>query len=157
MLPEKKYMLLAIKHARSNFATDSGGPFGAVIVKEDRVIAAAANSVLENDPTAHAEINAIRLACEKLKTYDLTGTVIYSTTEPCPMCFSAVHWARIDAVIYGTSISDVAALGFNELSLSNQQIKQIGGSPVNIIPSFMHEECRQMLKDWQNLKNKRTY
>ena len=79
-----------------------GGPFGAVIVKDGKVIAARSNSVtLDNDPTAHAEVNCIREACSKLGTYDLSGSVIYTSCEPCPMCLGAIYWARIGRIFYG--------------------------------------------------------
>ncbi|MDD8016577.1 MAG: nucleoside deaminase, partial [Acidobacteriota bacterium] len=88
-------MRLALREARKNLRTLAGGPFGACIVKDGRVVATARNTVLKNDSTAHAEVNAIRKACRKLDTFDLSGCEIYSTAEPCPMCFSAIHWARI--------------------------------------------------------------
>ena len=89
-------MQLGIDKARETMNKNYGGPFGAVIVKDNQVIAISSNSVLkDNDPTAHAEINAIREACHKLKTYDLTGCVLYATGYPCPMCLSAIIWSNI--------------------------------------------------------------
>ena len=95
----EKYMWIAVCEARKNLCKVCGGPFGACIVKGGKVIAGARNTVLKNDASCHAEINAIRLASKKLKTHDLSGCRIYSTTEPCPMCFSAIHWARIGSII----------------------------------------------------------
>ena len=92
------FMRKAIAEARKNLLRPQGGPFGACIVKDGRVLAAARNTVLKDDATSHAEVNAIRLASRKLGTFDLTGCEIYSTTEPCPMCFGAIHWARIGTV-----------------------------------------------------------
>src|SRR5690349_199264 len=118
-------MRKAIQEAFKNVRQPSGGPFGACLVRGSRVLAVARNTVLrDQDPTCHAEINAIRLGARRLKTFDLSGCVIYSTTEPCPMCFSALHWARIDAVIYGTGIPDVHRLGFNELTIPNPTLKR---------------------------------
>jgi len=154
----KKYMELAVIEAKKNFSRPSyGGPFGACVVKNGEVIAVARNTVLKNDATSHAEINAIRESSRKLKTYDLSGCCIYSTTEPCPMCFSAIHWARIGTIIYGTSIGDVEKLGFNELRISNLKMKSLGRSKVKIIGKFFYEGCRQLLKEWNSLENKILY
>lgn len=107
-----------------------GGPFGAVIVKNGQIIAEAHNTVtITNDPTAHAEINAIREACNKLKTFDLSDCEIYSSCEPCPMCLSAIYWAKIPVVYYINTKKDAAAIGFsddfiyNELSLPKEERK----------------------------------
>ena len=104
-MPERSFMELAIEEAYVGVKAGQGGPFGAAVVKGEMVLAAAHNSVIsDNDPTRHAEIKAISLAARKLGTYDLTGCEIYTTTEPCPMCFSAIHWARITRLVYGTRI-----------------------------------------------------
>ena len=151
-------MQSAIECARDGISRGAGGPFGACIVRDGRILAAAANQVLDShDPTAHAEICAIRLACSELKTHFLEGADIYSTTEPCPMCFSAIHWARIRRIVFGTSVPDVQVLGFNEVTISNEQMKQLGGSPVEIVPGFMRRECLTLLTDWQALPDKQTY
>jgi len=92
---KQEYMLLAIAKARKNFKSLAGGPFGACIVRHGKLLSVARNTVLKEDATCHAEINAIRQASKKLKSFDLSGCVVYSTTEPCPMCFSAIHWARM--------------------------------------------------------------
>ena len=135
-----------------------GGPFGACIMKNGKVIAAAYNTVLRNrDATCHAEINAIRQASKKLKTHFLDGTVIYSTTEPCPMCFAAIHWARIPRVVFGTAIADVKRRGFNELSIPNSKLKKLGRSPVRISRGCLRRECAALLKEWDRLETKRTY
>src|SRR5512147_2223965 len=110
--PRRGPMLKALAEARKNLVRADGGPFGAAIVKDGRVIAVARNTVLRDDATAHAETNAIRKASKKLGTFDLSGCEIYSTTEPCPMCFGAIHWARIGTVYYGTAIRDAARSGF---------------------------------------------
>lgn len=150
-------MRLAIKEARKNLKTMHGGPFGACVVKGRRVLAVARNTVLKNDATHHAEINAIRAASKKLKTYDLSGCVIYSTTEPCPMCFSAIHWAKIVRIYYGTRIKDVKRLGFNEMIISNAMMKKMGGSKVGIVQGFLKKECMGLLRDWERLENKKVY
>ncbi len=152
-----EYMRLAIEEARKNLRTLDGGPFGACIVKSGKVLAVARNTVLKKDATCHAEIDAIRKVSKKLKTYDLSGCIIYSTTEPCPMCFSAIHWARIDSVIFGTHITDAKKIGFNELSISAKKMKSLGKSRVKIFPKFLIKECGELFKDWSALKNKKLY
>jgi guanine deaminase len=111
----QKFMRQAIKLADQNVLKTLGGPFGAVIVKDGKVIAKSANKVtLKNDPTAHAEVSAIRIACKKLKTFDLQGCIIYSSCEPCPMCLSAIYWAHLDEVYYANTKDDAAKIGFDD-------------------------------------------
>ncbi len=146
-------MGLALKSARQGIRKKEGGPFGACIVKNNKIIATAHNTVLKSkNATCHAEINAIRLASKKLKTWELNGCEIYSTTEPCPMCFSAIHWARIDRVYYGTDIRDVKALGFNELTISNFKMKRMGKSKVKIKDNFERSACLTLLQEWSKDK-----
>ena len=147
---EKKYMELAIEKAYEGIRNGQA-PFGACIVKADQIIAIEHNIVWrEKDPTAHAEVVAIGQACKKLDTILLEGAVIYSTTEPCPMCFAACHWARISCIVYGASIQDAAAAGFNELMISNNKLKQETSSPISITAGFMDDTCRQLFKNWKN-------
>ena len=155
--PEPRFLSAAIdKGIRSG--RGEGGPFGAVIVKDGRVLTAAHNTVLtDNDPTRHAEIAAISAVARSLGTYDLSGCTIYSTTEPCPMCFAAIHWARIGKLVYGTTIEDVKKLGFNELTIPVSVMKEKGNSSVEIYPGFMKRECEELLKYWKNLPNKTVY
>jgi len=132
-------------------------PFGSCIVKGDRVIAVAHNTVLtKKDATNHAEMNAIRLACRRFRSHELDGCIIYSTTEPCPMCFSAIHWAKIGAIVYGTGIADVKRLGFSELTVSDRRMKMEGHSKVRITSGFMQKECLELLREWKE-KGGRTY
>ncbi|MBF0253261.1 MAG: nucleoside deaminase [Candidatus Omnitrophica bacterium] len=153
-----EYMILAIEEAKKGIDSFHGGPFGAVIVKGDEIIAKAHNTVLlTKDPTKHAEMNAISEASRKLKNFDLSGCSIYSTTEPCPMCFSAIHWAKIDKIYFGTTIEDVAKLGFNELAVSNETLKKLGDLKVELINATMKKECRELLSYWKGLSNKGTY
>lgn len=153
----KKFMRRAIKEAHKNLSGNYGGPFGACVVKNGKVIAIGRNSVLKTDATSHAEINAIREASRKLKTFDLSGCLIYSTTEPCPMCFSAIHWAKISTLIYGTTILDSKKRGFNELAISNRSMKKAGKTRFKLIPGFMRKECLKLLEDWDRLENKPLY
>lgn len=157
MTMHEKYMRLAINEAKKNLNKMEGGPFGAVIVKGNKVIAAARNTVLKNDASCHAEINAIRLASKKLRTYDLSGCIIYSTTEPCPMCFSAIHWARIDSIIYGNNIADARSIGFNELSISNVSMKKLGRAKIKIIGGILCSDCNRLFNEWFALSTKQLY
>ncbi|MCM8761630.1 MAG: nucleoside deaminase [Candidatus Omnitrophica bacterium] len=158
MEADERPMRLAIAEARKNLRTVSGGPFGACIVKGSRILACERNTLLRrNDATCHAEINAIRRASKKLASYDLSGCEIYATTEPCPMCFGAIHWARIDRIIYGTSIPDVRRLGFNELMIPAGKMKAEGKSKVRIEGGFLLDECKSLLKDWLKLKKRKVY
>ena len=108
-------MRMAIELATQNVTSGRGGPFGAVVVRNGEVIAAASNSVTStNDPTAHAEVNAIRAACAKLANFQLDGCDIYTSCEPCPMCLAAMYWSRCRAVFYGNTKADAAAAGFDD-------------------------------------------
>lgn len=130
MPPRQKYMELAVGLATQNVLSGAGGPFGAVVVKDGEVVAACANSVTAtNDPTAHAEINAIRAACKALNSFQLDGCDFYTSCEPCPMCMAALYWARPAAVYYANTHADAAQAGFDdsfiytELALPPQQRK----------------------------------
>lgn len=110
-----EYMKLADKLAKDNLSTNNGGPFGAVITKNGEIVGMGNNHVLKNnDPTAHAEIMAIRDACKNLNTYDLTGCTLYTSCYPCPMCLSAIIWANIKEVYYGNTKEDAADIGFRD-------------------------------------------
>lgn len=130
-------------------------PFGACIVKNGKIVACEHNVVWKTtDSTAHAEVNAIRKACSKLKTIDLTGCTIYSTTEPCPMCYSAIHWARIKKIVYGASIADAKKAGFNELQISDKTMKKIGKDKMKIESGLLKKECVELFALWKKHKGK---
>jgi guanine deaminase len=151
-------MRRALDEARAHLPAMEGGPFGACLVRGDEVLAVAHNTVLKDqDPTCHGEMNAIRLAARKLQSYDLSGCEIYSTTEPCPMCFAAIHWARLGRLIYGTTIIEVARLGFNELTIGSEQMQALGCSPVAVYPGFLAGECRELLAEWDRMPGRRVY
>ena len=115
MAPDYRFMELAVDLAMKNVETGAGGPFGAVVVKDGVVIATASNSVTAtNDPTAHAEVMAIRKACQALGSFQLDGCEIYSSCEPCPMCLGAMYWARPAAVYYANTRAHAAAAGFDD-------------------------------------------
>jgi len=111
---DEQFMRKAIELSVKNI-DENGGPFGAVIVKDGKIIALGVNRVTSNiDPTAHAEVNAIREASQKLGTFDLSGCVIYSSCEPCPMCLGAIYWARLDKLYYGNTKKDAKDIGFDD-------------------------------------------
>ncbi len=111
----EKFMRMAIRLSEKNVKNALGGPFGAAVVKDGKLVAKSANKVTTTlDPTAHAEISAIRMACKKLGTFDLTGCVIYTSCEPCPMCLSAIYWAHISEIYYANTKIDAQNIGFDD-------------------------------------------
>jgi tRNA(Arg) A34 adenosine deaminase TadA len=110
-----KYMKRAIELSKENVVKNAGGPFGAVVVKDGKIVGEGANHVTtNNDPTAHAEVEAIRNACKNLNTFDLTGAMIFTSCEPCPMCLSAIYWARLDRIYYANNRTDAANIQFDD-------------------------------------------
>ena len=158
MATREHYMKLAIKSAIAGITRKEGGPFGAAIVdKNGKLLAVAHNTVWKScDSTAHAEVNAIRKACKKLGTIDLTGCTIYSTAEPCPMCFTAIHWARIRDIYFGATIEDAAHYGFHEFKIHNLKLKMLGHLKTKITPAFMRNECLVPFEKWKKMNGK-TY
>ena len=156
-IPSKYFMQQAIDKAREGI--DNGQtPFGSCIVKDGEIVCCEHNIVWRStDITAHAEVHTIRASCKKLNTIDLSGCVIYSTCEPCPMCFSAIHWSGIKTIIYGAEIADAKAAGFRELELSNTVLKELGNSPIELIGGFMREECAALFDYWAGLAHTRPY
>lgn len=150
---DRRWMELAIETAQRGI--DEGQtPFGAVIARGDKLIAAAHNVVfLTVDITAHA----IRQACTHVHGIDLSGCTIYSTCEPCPMCFAACHWARLDRIVYGAAIADAQKAGFSELTVSNEQLKRQGGSAIEIAGGFMREENVKLFEEWLRSPGKKGY
>ena len=148
-MTEMEYMRLAIQKAQEGIAAGQS-PFGAVIIKDDEVVAATHNTVWrDSDPTAHAEVNCIRRAGSALQTIFLRGCKMYSTTEPCPMCLSAIHWAKIERVVYGASIADAAAAGFCELYVDAKKLAEMGKSPLRVESGLLREECAALFAQWQ--------
>jgi guanine deaminase len=153
---DEAYMRLAIAKAREGIEQGQT-PFGACIVRDGQVLACAHNEVWgTHDITAHAEIQALRSACTKLEAVDLSGATIYCTCEPCPMCFGAIHWAKINRIVYGAEISDAKIFGFNELAISNAALKELGLSDVEIEGSCLTSENRNLFKIWERAGG-RTY
>ena len=150
-MTDRDYMQLALDKAYQG--VDAGqSPFAACIVHEGQVIACQHNHVFKDtDITAHGEICTLRDACRDTGELTFEGATIYSTTEPCPMCFSAIHWARISRIVYGASIADAEEAGFNEMKVSNRQLKEIGQLGVELVPGVMAEECRELFRYWKKV------
>ncbi|MDR3744914.1 MAG: nucleoside deaminase [Acidobacteriaceae bacterium] len=151
------FMQRAIELATANAQAHAGGPFGAIIVRDGEIIATGVNQVTStNDPTAHAEVVAIREACRALGSFRLTGCVVYTSCEPCPMCLAALYWAHVDAIFYGNSASDAADAGFAdaflyaELSRPHDQRK---------IPMtrLLAEDAIESFEVWHALPNRINY
>lgn len=156
-MTDSEAMREAIRVAR--IGMDAGQtPFGACIIKDGALIVSEHNVVwATTDITAHAEVNAIRAACRTLQTVDLSGCVIYSTCEPCPMCFSAIHWARIQRIVFAAAIEDAARAGFHELTIANTEMKRLGGSEVEIISGVLQDEARELFQAWRAHPEHRPY
>ena len=152
-----RWMRLAIDKAREGISAGQT-PFGACVVRGDELVSVEHNVVLATtDITAHAEVAAIRAACRAVGGVDLAGCVIYSTCEPCPMCFSACHWANLDRIVYAAAIADATAAGFRELSISNAEMKQHGGSKVELVEGFLRDEAVELFREWSRSPIRRTY
>ena len=142
------WMRRAIELATTNVEMASGGPFGAVIVRDGVVLAEGANRVsAENDPTAHAEVVAIRNACRALASFELRGCEIYTSCEPCPMCLAAIYWARIEAIYQGNTAEDAAAAGFDDALLYRELRTELGGRTIPARP-LLREEARASFDAW---------
>ncbi len=151
-----EFMKIALEEAEQGFTSGDGGPFGAVLVKGGEIIAKGHNLVLKaNDPTAHAEMIVIRLAAKKIGTWNLSGCELYSSCEPCPMCFGAICWARIKKVYYGCTEKDAAEIGFEDKEIYDA----LKGESQNLVAmeSIDRGECIKLFKDWMQKKDKVTY
>jgi len=150
-----KWMQIAFDEATNGVLHDEGGPFGAVIIKDDVVIAQAHNRVLlTKDPTAHAEVNAIRLASSKLDSFDLSGCILYTTCMPCPMCLGAIMWARIRRVYYGAKEEDAAKIGFDDLNFYKRLTHADKGLDMKQID---YEQMLTLFDLWSQKENKKIY
>lgn len=154
---KKKYMKEAITLARWGMENNKGGPFGAVIVRGSEIVGWGYNTVTSsNDPTAHAEVNAIRDACQNLKDYSLEGCEIYTSCEPCPMCLSAIYWAKIDKVYYASNKEDAAYAGFvdDELYRELTLPKDLRSIPTE---QLMREDAMEVFKNWKKKADRLDY
>ena len=153
----KKFLRQAIEIARQNVASGRGGPFGAVIVKDGQIIAQAGNEVLaENDPTLHAEVNAIRRACKKLNTFELKDCVIYSSCEPCPMCLGAVYWARPKALYFAAERHCAARYNFDDEYIYKELVLPLEKRHIPTVCVKL-AEAEEPFKKWDEKEDKISY
>jgi tRNA(Arg) A34 adenosine deaminase TadA len=155
--PNPEFLLRAIALATENVTSGRGGPFGAVIVRDGKIVGEGANSVTAtNDPTAHAEVNAIRAAAKALGVFSLAGCELYTSCEPCPMCLAASHWARLDAVYYGANAADAARAGFDDAFLYAEFKKD---QPDRSLPEvqLLSDEAWESFAKWIASPNKVAY
>lgn len=150
MISPEELMRSAIAKAREGI--DSGqSPFGCAIAQGDLLVANCHNVVWDaTDITAHAEITALREACRNTSRIHLPDCIVATTCEPCPMCMSALHWARVTRVYFGASISDAVEAGFNELALPADTLLRLGGSSVKLISGILRNECVELFHEWRN-------
>ena len=154
---DKYFMRCAIALSRNGMESNEGGPFGAVVVKDGEIIAEGNNCVTSsNDPTAHAEVVAIRNACKKLNTFQLDGCTIYTSCEPCPMCLGAIYWARPEKMYYACSKKDAAKIGFDDDFIYKEIALDIKDRSIETV-QILQEEANQVFKDWDTKSDKVEY
>lgn len=154
---DNAFMARAIQLSVDNVRTRRGGPFGTVIVKEGVVLAEAANQVAAtNDPTAHAEVLAIRQACHKLRCFELRGCDLYTSCEPCPMCLGAIYWARIDKIYFGNLAADAAKIGFDDSAIYSEFRQPQAQRKIPMI-QMMRGEALEAFRAWEENPNKTPY
>lgn len=156
-MTQNQFMQQAIALSIQNVQNGKGGPFAAVVVKDGRVIAQGTNQVTsQNDPTAHAEVVAIREACKTLQTFQLDGCEVYTTCEPCPMCLGAIYWARPAKIYFANTREDAAKIGFDDEFLYNEMQQAIAQRQIPTI-QIMRDEALVAFHDWQAKSDKITY
>lgn len=155
--PDPRWMRRAIALATENAASGRGGPFGALVVRGSQLLAEAANSVTRTlDPTAHAEVNAIRAACRATGSFSLAGAVLYASCEPCPMCLAAALWARVDAVYFGASSADAARAGFDDEAFY-RKLQGEPGQPPSHGEQLLRDEALSSFEAWIRASTKTPY
>jgi guanine deaminase len=151
------FMARAIELSLNNVRSGTGGPFATVIVKDGKIIAEGTNRVTSvNDPTAHAEIVAIRDACKQLGHFELTGCEIYTTCEPCPMCLGAIYWARPARLYFASTAADAAKIGFDDAFIYDEMRLPFEKRRIPMIP-LMREEALEAFRAWEEKKDKIPY
>lgn len=156
-MEHEHFMREAIQLSQEGMDSGSGGPFGAVIVKDDHIISRGQNRVTSsNDPTAHAEVVAIREACKALDTFSLEGCVLYTSCEPCPMCLAAAYWARVDAIYFGNTRTDAAHIGFDDAFIYKELTLPIEKRTLGM-HILMHDEAQKPFENWQKKIDKIPY
>ncbi|WP_297093928.1 nucleoside deaminase [uncultured Draconibacterium sp.] len=153
----EKFMRAAIELAKKGMDGNHGGPFGAVVVKDNKIIAKGYNQVTSsNDPTAHAEVVAIREACKALNTFQLEGCTVYTSCEPCPMCLGAIYWARPDKVVFGATKQDAASAQFDDQFIYDELEKELDRRHIQF-ENMMRKEAREVFEAWNKKEDKKEY
>ena len=156
-MKDEYFMARAIQLAQNGMDTNAGGPFGAVVVREGEIIGEGWNQVTStSDPTAHAEVLAIREACRRLGTFQLDNCILYTSCEPCPMCLGAIYWARPAKVVFACSREDAADIGFDDQFIYEEIEKDTGDRQLEIV-NFMRDEALKVFKNWANKPDKTEY
>ena len=156
-IKEREYLERAIELSRQGMKDGQGGPFGCVIVKDGEIIGEGFNQVTStNDPTAHAEVVAIRNACERLGTYQLNGCDVYTSCEPCPMCLGAIYWARPERVIYANTREDAAAVEFDDDFIYHEIAASMNDRKIPFIHQ-PHPKAKAIFEQWKNWEGKEKY
>lgn len=151
------YMQLAIELSQKSILNHKGGPFGAIVVKDGKIVGKGSNAVTStNDPTAHAEVMAIREACQTLGTFQLSGCVLYTSCEPCPMCLGAIYWARPDKVFYANTREDAARIGFDDDFIYQEIALNLDERKIPF-EQIHHEKALEVFDAWHNKDDKVTY
>jgi guanine deaminase len=157
MEKDEYFMLRAIELAQNGMDTNAGGPFGAIVVLKGEIIGEGWNQVTStNDPTAHAEVTAIREACRKLGSFQLDNCVLYTSCEPCPMCLGAIYWARPEKVVYACTREDAANIGFDDHFIYDEIEKSVEERQMKIV-NFMRDEALKVFRNWENKPDKTEY
>ena len=157
MEKDEYFMSRAISLAQHGMDRNAGGPFGAIVVCDGEIIGEGFNQVTStNDPTAHAEVTAIREACRKLGSFQLDGCTIYTSCEPCPMCLGAIYWARPARVLYACTREDAAKIGFDDQFIYEEMEKRADEREMKIV-SFMREEALKVFENWERKADKTEY
>jgi guanine deaminase len=157
MAGDEDFMREAIRLSFETMRSNTGGPFGAVVVKDGKIIARGYNRVLEtNDPTAHAEIVAIREACKALNDFQLTGCTIYTSCEPCPMCLAAIYWARPDKVFFGNTKKDAAEIEFDDQFIYDEIDLPFSSRKIGM-NQLLHDEALKAFAEWKEKADKKRY
>jgi tRNA(Arg) A34 adenosine deaminase TadA len=154
---DNPFMARAIQLSVDNVRSGRGGPFGAVVVKDGGIVAEGVNQVTaNNDPTAHAEVLAIRDACHKLNLFELKGCDLYTSCEPCPMCLGAIYWARMDKIYFGSLAEDAAKIGFDDSAIYEELSQPYSQRGIPMIP-MMREEALAAFRAWEENPKKIPY
>ena len=156
-MTDEYYIKKTIEFAKKGMANNEGGPFGAIIVKDDKIVGRGNNKVTSlKDPTAHAEIVAIRDACKNLNSFQLDGCVIYSSCEPCPMCWGAIYWARPDRLVFASSKDDASKVGFDDSFIYEELDLPVAKRKIETT-QIMRDEANILFEIWSDKDNKIDY